>query len=302
MDEPLSSRTDRPRDAHLVHRLMVYETACALAESASLAEAAPRMLEAVCTSLGWEYGALWEVDRGQTTVRWVSSWQPQTGDFEKFVASSRHMAVGRGIGLPGRVWATGKPAWIPDIQQDANFPRAGIAARVGLRSAIAIPMLREGNVLGIMEFFSREIRHPDDDLVQTLGTIGAQIGVYVDRKRASEELDRFFTVSLDLLGIANFDGYFLRVNPAWERVLGLSEAEALANPFINLVHPDDKAATLEALSALTQGAPVVNFENRYRAGDGSYKWLEWASVPVPEQGIVYAAARDVTDRTFAEQA
>ena len=98
------------------------------------------------------------------------------------------MVVGRGIGLPGRVWATGKPAWIPDIQQDDNFPRADIAARVGLRSAIAIPMLREGNVLGMMEFFSREIRQPDDDLVQTLGTIGAQIGVYVDRKRSAEEL------------------------------------------------------------------------------------------------------------------
>ena len=71
---------------------------------------------------------------------------------------------------------------------------------------------------------------------------------------------------------------------------------------MDFVHPDDRAATLAALSSLSQGAPVVNFENRYRAGDGSYKWLEWAAAPVPEQGIVYAAARDVTDRTLAEQA
>jgi two-component system, sensor histidine kinase and response regulator len=302
MDEPLSSRTDRPRDAHLVHRLMVYETACALAESASLAEAAPRMLEAVCTSLGWEYGALWEVDRGQTAVRWVSSWQQQTADFQTFVESSEKLMVGRGVGLPGRVWATGKPAWIPDIQQDDNFPRAAIAARVGLRSAIAIPMLREGSVLGIMEFFSREIRQPDADLVQTLGTIGAQIGVYVDRKRSAEELDRFFNVSLDLLGIASFNGYFLRVNPAWQRVLGLSPEELVSHPFISFVHPDDRGATLNAMSKLAQGAPLVSFENRYRAGDGSYRWLEWASAPQPEQGIVYAAARDVTDRTLTEQA
>src|SRR5215218_5298958 len=304
MAEPLAPGTDRLHDTRILHRLMVYETACALAEEASLADAAPRMLQAVCTALGWEYGALWEVDRARTTILWLASWQ-QRDDFAEFIAASREITFGRGKGLPGRVWETGLPFWIPDIQDLKDhqpLPRAPIAMRVGLRSAFAMPMLRGRDVLGVMEFSSREIRQPDDDLIQTLGTIGAQIGVYVDRKRASEELDRFFTVSLDLLGIANFDGYFLRVNPAWERVLGLSEGEVLAHPFIDLVHPDDKAATLEALSALTQGAPVVNFENRYRAGDGSYKWLEWASVPVPEQGIVYAAARDVTDRTFAEQA
>ena len=260
------------------------------------------MLQAVCSSLGWEYGALWEVDRARTTVRWVSSWQERTADFEEFIAVSRRMTLTRGTGLPGRVWATGGPAWIPDIARDDNFPRAPIAARVGLRSAFALPMLRGNDVLGVMEFFSREIRQPDADLVRTLGTVGAQIGVHVDNKRSAEELDRFFTVSLDILGIANFDGYFIRVNPAWERVLGINPQEIMAHPFLHFVHPDDRAATVNALSSLSQGAPVVNFENRYRAGDGSYKWLEWASAPVPEQGIIYAAARDVTDRTLAEQA
>ncbi|HZA36203.1 MAG TPA: response regulator [Vicinamibacterales bacterium] len=302
MHEPQSTEADPLREAHILHRLMVYETACALAESGSVAEAAPRMLQAVCSSLGWEYGALWEVDRARTTVRWVSSWQERTADFEEFIAVSRQMTLTRGTGLPGRVWATGGPAWIPDIARDDNFPRAPIAARVGLRSAFALPMLRGNDVLGVMEFFSREIRQPDADLVRTLGTVGAQIGVHVDNKRSAEELDRFFTVSLDILGIANFDGYFIRVNPAWERVLGINPQQIMAHPFLHFVHPDDRAATVNAFSSLSQGAPVVNFENRYRAGDGSYKWLEWASAPVPEQGIIYAAARDVTDRTLAEQA
>ena len=302
MDEPLSSEIDRLQDTQVLHRLLVYETACALAESASLADAAPRMLRAVCVSLNCEYGAFWEVDRARTSLRWVSSWQQRSADFEAFADVSRQMVVRRGTGLPGRVWAAGQPAWIPDIQQDDNFPRRAMAARVGLQSAFAMPMLRDGDVLGVMEFFSRDTRPPDEDLVLTLGTIGAQIGVYVDRKRSTEELDRFFTVSLDLLGIANFDGYFLRVNPAFARVLGFSEAELLAAPFIDFVHPDDRAATLGAMASLSQGVHVINFENRYRTGDGSYKWLEWAAAPVPEQGIVYAAARDVTDRTLAEQA
>ena len=302
MNGPLSSQSDPLRDTHILHRLMVYETACALAESGSLAEAAPRMLQAVCRSIGWEYGALWEVDRARTTVRWVSSWQERSADFAEFIDISSRMTLTRGTGLPGRVWATGGPAWVPEIAQDDNFPRVAIAARVGLRSAFAMPMLRGDDVLGVMEFFSCDTRQPDEDLVRTLGTVGAQIGVYVDRKQSAEELDRFFTVSLDLLGIANFEGYFLRVNPAWQRVLGMDPQELLAHPFMHFVHPDDRASTLAAMSSLVQGAAVVNFENRYRAGDGSYKWLEWASAPWPEQGIVYAAARDVTDRTLAEQA
>ena len=107
MNEPLSNPADPLQDAHILHRLMVYETACALAESASLADAAPRMLQAVCGSLGWEYGALWEVDRARTTVRWVSSWQERPVDFEEFIAVSRQTPLAVGRVCPA---ASGRPA------------------------------------------------------------------------------------------------------------------------------------------------------------------------------------------------
>ena len=150
-----------------------------------------------------------------------------------------------GIGLPGRVWASRQPAWIPDVTRDANFPRAAVAERVGLHAAFGLPILQGTNVMGVMEFFSRDILEPTPDLLAMITTVGSQIGLYVERKWAGEELDRFFELSLDLFCVATFDGYFVRVNPAWQRVLGFSEAELRASPFMDFVHPDDRAATVD---------------------------------------------------------
>ena len=105
------------------------------------------------------------------------------------------------------------------------------------------PILLRGEVLSVMEFFSREIRAPDVDLLSTLTSVGNQIGLFVDWRRAQEELDRFFMLSGDLLVVATFDGYFKRVNPAWQRVLGYTEEELLSRPYMEFVHPEDRAAT-----------------------------------------------------------
>ena len=298
VDEPARSENRPPERQQLI----LYETARALAESATLVEAAPRMLGAVCDALGWQYGALWEVDRARKVLRCVGIWQPPSLPFEDFAVVTRTSAFAPGVGLPGRVWASGESAWIPDVTCDSNFPRAPIAERVGLHAAFGLPILRGPNVLGVMEFFSRDILEPTPDLLAMMRAIGSQVGLYVERKWAAEELDRFFMLSLDLLCVATFDGHFVRLNPAWQQVLGFSEAELRAAPFMDFVHPDDRAATIAAMSALTTGEAVIDFENRYRSSDGSYKWLQWASAPVPNQGVIYAAARDVTDRKAAEAA
>ena len=118
-------------------------------------------------------------------------------------------------------------------------------------------------------------------------------------RQKTEELDQFFNVTLDLLGIANNDGYFLRLNPAMERILGYSREELMAKRFFEFIHPDDLDRTREAVSVLSSQQRVFSFENRYRCKDGTYRWLEWSSAPVGN--LIYAAARDVTERKQAEQ-
>lgn len=117
-----------------------------------------------------------------------------------------------------------------------------------------------------------------------------------DSLRGTEEQDLFFTLSLDMLCTANLEGYFLRLNPAWERTLGYEIEELLAEPFLNFVHPADRASTIAAVERLTGGDELIAFENRYRCRDGTYKWLLWNAVPVPGRDRIYAVAHDITTR------
>ncbi len=112
---------------------------------------------------------------------------------------------------------------------------------------------------------------------------------------------RFFTLSRELLSIADIDGCLRRVNPAWEATLGWTPDDLTGKPFVDFVHPDDRAGTLAAIEQLATGQGLVAFENRYRCKDGSFRWLQWSSVAAPEQGLVYAAARDITERKDAEE-
>ena len=121
------------------------------------------------------------------------------------------------------------------------------------------------------------------------------------RLTLDKALKKLFNLSLDMLCVADFDGYFRIINAAFENTLGYSRETLLKTPSIEFVHPDDKAATLAARKQLASGEPVSCLENRYRCQDGSYKWLAWNSVPVTEEGFVYAVARDITAQKAIQQ-
>lgn len=123
------------------------------------------------------------------------------------------------------------------------------------------------------------------------------------RREAEAELNRIFNLSVDMLCVAGTDGYLKRVNPAVETILGYTPEEFIAQPLLNFVHPEDRDATLDVgVKQIESGETLVYFRNRYRCQDGSYKWLSWSSVPVVEEGLIYAAARDITPLKQAEEA
>jgi PAS domain S-box-containing protein len=168
-------------------RLRVQHTvAQILAEAATIEEATPRILRAMGECLGWDVGALWRADREAEALRCVELWHNASIEVPEFERASREFTFVPGLGLPGRVWSSLEPEYVPDVVRDENFPRAPVAEREGLHAAFGFPILLGGEVLGVIEFFSREIRQPDQEMLNMLATIGSQIGQFIERKRAEE--------------------------------------------------------------------------------------------------------------------
>ncbi len=136
---------------------------------------------------------------------------------------------------------------------------------------------------------------------------GSPIGVVVvsqdigERRRAEREINRIYDLSIDMVGMADFDGNFTRLNPAWEVTLGYSRQELMSRPYIDFVHPQDRAETLAEARKLTQGEVTIAFENRYRAKDGSYRWLSWNTIPDISSRALYFVARDITSQKETER-
>lgn len=131
----------------------------------------------------------------------------------------------------------------------------------------------------------------------------AACGIFRDvtgQHQMKAELENIFTLSLDMLCVAGFDGYFKHLNPAWSKTLGYTTEELLAQPFLNFIHPEDREKTRTARSNLFDGMDVFSFENRYRCKDGSYKWLLWNSTSVTDQQLIYGTARDITAQKQTE--
>ena len=158
------------------HLAAQYDSARALAESTTVAESMPRILRAICHALNWEHGCVWSIDREAQVLRCVDTWHAPRAESAEFEKTTRTSAFPSGIGLPGRVWASGQAAWIRNVTQDANFPRAVAASIAGFHSAFGFPILSGGEVHGVLEFFSTDVGQPDEVLLQVLTGIGSQIG------------------------------------------------------------------------------------------------------------------------------
>ncbi len=184
----------------------LYTVTRVLAESSLFHEAGPKLLQAICESLEWEIGEIWRVENERKTLGWHSGWHVPTIDPSDFIKGTREMTFSPGQGLPGRVWASGHPVWNTDLNDSDLFLRVALANKLGFRSAFGFPIVHGREVIGVMTFFSRSVREPDDYLLKMMSDIGSRIGQFIDRKRLEQEILKISEVEQRRIGQDLHDG------------------------------------------------------------------------------------------------
>ncbi|MEA5623398.1 response regulator [Nostoc sp. UHCC 0251] len=172
------------------HLKAQYSTTRVLAESTTIDETMPQILQGICESLGWTFSEFWIVDQQANLLSLLNTWYKISFEMQEFDVLSRQTTFAPGIGLPGRVWASAEPVWIADVVKDQNFIRSQIAAQAELHGAFGFPICGGKKILGVITCFSHEIQQADPDLATVMNSIGEQVGQFIERKQAEEELQR----------------------------------------------------------------------------------------------------------------
>ncbi len=181
------SKNRRRLESRLGLQLQVAQV---LATGSSFETVQQPILEAICTQLQWSVGVLWVTSQNESNtashLSCATTYQDHSNFYPNFMNKTQTTTFALGIGLPGRVWQTNSPSWIPNVTQDPNFPRAPMASQEGLRAGLAFPIFFDEHVYGVMEFFSRNVHEPDLELLLIMGSLGSQIGQFIQRKSAEE--------------------------------------------------------------------------------------------------------------------
>ena len=286
-----------------------------LAQTAEPRDALAGALRAIGESLGWRLGAVWEPapDRPET-LTCVETWHVGGAESEEFEAASRAMTFAVGEGLPGRVWESGEPAWIPDVSADGNLPRAPAALRAGLHAAFCFPIRSARGVLGVIEFFTGEPRELDSELLGTMSALGDQIGQAVERRRDTEALREkearhraMLDAALDCVVTMDHEGRVVDFNPAAERTFGHAAADAVGRDMAELIIPPElRERHRQGLARYLATEDAVVLDHRLEItglrADGTTFPVELTitRIDVPGPPTFTGYIRDITDRKEAE--
>ncbi|HZE68270.1 MAG TPA: MASE1 domain-containing protein [Pyrinomonadaceae bacterium] len=274
-----------------------------LAESPALNDAMQRILKSIGETLGWKIGAMWTLDHQANALRCLTIWSAPGANANRFESLTIERTFAPGIGLPGRIWRDRSPCWIPDVALDDNFPRAPVALAEGLHSGFAFPILAGEKFLGAMEFFSEEIRQPDNALLAMFGSVGNQIGQFMERRRAEEKLIEFFENATEAINWVGEDGTILRANQAELQMLGYSAEEYIGRN-ITEFHVDQKTIA-DILERLSAGETLQMRPAQMRRKDGSIVDVLINSSAYFENGrFIHTSCftRDVTEQLRADKA
>ena len=309
----LESDTSEKKRQELRRRLEASASAV-MARSPELSEVIPVLLKGLAGELGWAHGGYWEVEPHAQRLILRETWQQPGVSMESFVQHGRTMQFSKGEGLPGRVWADGRSHWITNLRADTNFHRSKTAAEWGLNAALAFPVHVDGEIRGVVEFFSFDLDSPDPDLLESLQNIGGQIGMLLGRLEAEEALRRSERALSDGQRIARLGNWSMEIASGhieWSdekyRIYGYEPQSVKVDLDFcrQAILPEDVEPTMAALDAAIAKAEPVQFTYRIRRPDGEVRHLRsHAECQRDENGVpvrLVGVALDITELAEAQR-
>jgi PAS domain S-box-containing protein len=291
-----------------------YEITRVLAESGSNVEAAPGLLQAICETLAWDVGVIWDVDQQNNLLRCVAVWHKAEMAAAEFEAQTATRTFMTGEGLPGRVWATATPLWIRDLKQDENFPRSPAATHEGLRSGFSFPILVGTDVVGVIEFFNHRITDRDQGVEEMMQPIGREIGQLLLRKQSEQALreseTRFRTLAetaSDAIITIDTNSIIIYINRAAENIFGYQIAEMMGQDLTMLMPEYLRHVHRAGLDRYLEtgkrhiGWSAVELPGLHKDGHEIPLELSFGEFTRNEQRYFTGIARDATERKRAEE-
>jgi len=284
--------TERKRDEK--EKELFYELLQIINGNKHLEVALSIVIQKICEYLGFAYGEAWLINIDESKMLFKSNWS--LDDTKALFRRDKPMEnVEKGIGMMGTAWQQKTTIYYANIQEN-NFLSKENALIAGLNSVLVLPIFLNEKVIGFFNFFLDQPFQQEQLHSNLLEKISKQIGADIQKSRAEDELNRFFQLSPDLLCIAGFDGYFKKINLAVSNLLGYSEVELMNRKIDEFVFHDDKDLVIQKREGVILGQNLHGFESRYLTKKGEIKWLSWTSLPIEDEGVIFAVAKDITER------
>ena len=273
-------------EAHRSERRMAAQHAITrvLSEAANLSEATEPILQAICAGSECELAAVWMAQGDK--IRCVEAWHSPKAQFPEFEKMMLSRQFERGVGLPGRIWATNQPVWIEEVSRDNNLPRLPVALQERIRSAMGFPISTREGALGAIEFFSGETKRVDEEFMKMMASVGDQIGQFIERKQAEQavrENEHLFRILTDaspvMVWMAGTDKLCYYFNKSWLDFVGRTVEQERGNGWAENVHRDDFDRCLQIYISSFDARQPFEMEYRLRHHSGQYRWILDHGVP-----------------------
>jgi PAS domain S-box-containing protein len=278
---------------------LLSEISLAFNEQISLNEVLNKLLERLVTYGNFSGGEFWLISVDKKRISPVAKFA-KTAILQDFVNLNEIKSYVKGEGLVGAAWETKKTQYWYHNDEKKSFKPTEAAVSAGLKSAYAIPLVDNEDVIGVLALGVDDADTPDTWLITLGEDFSQRFGADIKRKQLEQELNQIFNFAPDIICITGVDGYFKKVNPAMCALTEYTEEELLTKPFIEFVHPDDRTSTVSEVEYIFKGNSSIYFENRYITKSGKIRSLAWTSTEASDDSLLYCVAKDVTDKKELE--